>query len=287
MTKKKGFTLIELLVVISIIALLIAILMPALNRAREQAKFVVCKSNLRQYAIAMALFLAESDDSYCESHKCLFLKAPNDPAGQCQWHNVGYDYERSTYMGVSAKINGPLWPYLDSMDVHVCPTFYGFAKKYGTMHSGHNPDIAIVPQYSYSQNVYLGGKGYGTYFDPVGVRKESQVVNPSRVLLFVEETIWPIGPPDDIWLANCSLNDTCFWSRHPKDPAGFPGDCVATYHNTSLAMQNEGMGNGVFVDGHVELTSARAEFAYPWGVVSSSFKLSWPKGAIPSDNAYW
>ena len=56
-----GFTLIELLVVISIIALLIAILMPALNRAREQAKATSCMSNLKQMTTAMAMY-AEAHD---------------------------------------------------------------------------------------------------------------------------------------------------------------------------------------------------------------------------------
>jgi prepilin-type N-terminal cleavage/methylation domain-containing protein len=61
MVRKKAFTLIELLVVISIIALLIAILMPALNRAREQAKAVQCMSNIRQMATAMALYAEDHD----------------------------------------------------------------------------------------------------------------------------------------------------------------------------------------------------------------------------------
>ena len=55
MARKSGFTLIELLVVISIIALLLSILMPALTKVKAQARAVVCKSNLKQLAVAHAL----------------------------------------------------------------------------------------------------------------------------------------------------------------------------------------------------------------------------------------
>ncbi|MHC4755224.1 MAG: type II secretion system protein [Planctomycetota bacterium] len=56
MKKLKGFTLIELLVVISIIALLMAMLLPALGRAKDQATKVICQSRLKQWAIIWTMY---------------------------------------------------------------------------------------------------------------------------------------------------------------------------------------------------------------------------------------
>ncbi|MCC6683153.1 MAG: prepilin-type N-terminal cleavage/methylation domain-containing protein [Phycisphaeraceae bacterium] len=61
-----GFTLIELLVVISIIALLISILLPALRQARQKSQLVACLSNLRQIGIAFQSYLTDSDGYFYE-----------------------------------------------------------------------------------------------------------------------------------------------------------------------------------------------------------------------------
>ena len=62
--KRKGFTLIELLVVISIIALLVAILMPALQQARYQAQRAVCTSNMRQLTIVQLTYASDNKGQY-------------------------------------------------------------------------------------------------------------------------------------------------------------------------------------------------------------------------------
>ena len=59
-----GFTLIELLVVVSIIALLVSILLPALSKAREQARMVQCGTNQRSVGLAIVTFAAENDDRF-------------------------------------------------------------------------------------------------------------------------------------------------------------------------------------------------------------------------------
>ncbi len=64
MKPRPAFTLIELLVVIAIIALLVSILMPSLQKAKEMAKNVVCASNQRSVTLAIVLYAEEHDDQY-------------------------------------------------------------------------------------------------------------------------------------------------------------------------------------------------------------------------------
>ena len=64
MSRQKGFTLIELLVVIAIIGLLVAILVPALQRVKKQTKAVACQSNLHQWGLILDAYTNDNDDRF-------------------------------------------------------------------------------------------------------------------------------------------------------------------------------------------------------------------------------
>ena len=94
--KKAGFTLIELLVVIAIIALLLAILVPALTKVKEQAKEVICRSNLHQWGIIFASYTGDYDSKFMPG--------------------IDEDWATARYSWIYATM-----PYYDTPEIRLCP----------------------------------------------------------------------------------------------------------------------------------------------------------------------
>jgi len=85
MDKQKAFTLIELLVVIAIVALLMAILMPALQRVKRQAKAVACQANLRQWGVIWSMYADDNDGYFMPGHV-------SEQAAEYRWIGVLQSY---------------------------------------------------------------------------------------------------------------------------------------------------------------------------------------------------
>jgi prepilin-type N-terminal cleavage/methylation domain-containing protein/prepilin-type processing-associated H-X9-DG protein len=105
MRRPKGFTLIELLVVISIIAILLAILIPSLSKAREKVKDTACKSNLKNVGLALLMYLDANERKLPPANRAngfLWYDAtgevcrPNNATADTYWGIYYYDYLKNT-----------------------------------------------------------------------------------------------------------------------------------------------------------------------------------------------
>ena len=87
MRRREAFTLIELLVVISIIAILMAVLMPALTKAREQGQRAVCLSNLKQLQLAWDMYANDNDERIVNGEAANGANglAPTPKRGSSRW----------------------------------------------------------------------------------------------------------------------------------------------------------------------------------------------------------
>ena len=118
---RRGFTLVELLVVIAIIALLMAILMPALNRAREHGKRAVCFGNVRQLILAWSIYADENADRIVNGaagHSDA-LETWGDHRKELAWVDaLSNDWDTA----IKGIMDGALWSYTRDDKVYRCPT---------------------------------------------------------------------------------------------------------------------------------------------------------------------
>ena len=230
----KGFTLIELLVVIAIIALLMAILIPSLNRARKQAKFIACKANLKSYGM-MAFMYADDCDGVMPNAWTSFYSQRtyrNEPHRYCRWHNPDWDLEKYP------KYAGPFWPYLRGKDIHICPSFPRIANMFGTLHPEHVEGVPVKPNYNYSMNSYLTDK------------KIISIKHHAEIFFFGEENLWITSPYNSY-----AFNDTamCVYERW---------DSFGTFHLARNSDMEDGVVNAVFLDGQVKTVNRVDSWRY-------------------------
>ena len=222
--KRQGFTLVELLVVISIIALLLSILMPSLSKAREQAKLLICKSNVKQIVLAENLYAYDNQNKLPPlnfAQMRVWLGLPKLDASQMQyivWADALDHYIKSAQRG---EANYKL----------TCPNF-------NKVHPGINPwGIDGSP---YGQVGFMDNNQDGDVTDngdllagkPLSLLR---VKRPAE-LLIISESFWhPWYPYKTAWGLGGPANSMSYRQyptlRHKKSgfPLGFLDGHVASY----------------------------------------------------------
>ena len=233
---RAAFTLIELLVVIAIIAILAAMLLPALSSAKQKAYRISCLNNLRQLGLFMQLYTDSNNDTFPGTRAYTWFTPQNgstDPLDNW-WGQYIYPNNANVTNSTANTVfrcpailstqylpNGTPWSWAFNSDL----VGYG----YNTYFLGAFPQTVTV------DNVSVGGFTYqpNTWF------KRSSVTRPVDTLLLCDS-----NPKTD-----GTDSSSCWWAKACENVAG----STSQQYEGVYVLRHKGMGVVVFSDGHAEV----------------------------------
>jgi prepilin-type N-terminal cleavage/methylation domain-containing protein/prepilin-type processing-associated H-X9-DG protein len=229
---RSAFTLIELLVVIAIIAILAAMLLPALSKAKDQARNLNCETNLKQLSLCMHLYMGDNNDYLVPNNDVESASTNGDAGSVSQGVSWLPDLNAREEIDPSNIVNGLLFPYNKSLGIYHCPADQSVLQTTGGQ---------MLPQlrwrsYNLSQSIN-GDPGYSpelaAYIPMWSKYTQIRTPVPSALFLFIDED------------SNCILD-----AEFGNPPVGGPwyDDC---WWDLPSSRHFQGA-NLSFADGHVE-----------------------------------
>jgi prepilin-type N-terminal cleavage/methylation domain-containing protein/prepilin-type processing-associated H-X9-DG protein len=240
---RRAFTLIELLVVIAIIAILAALLLPVLSRAKARARAIQCTSNLRQIMLATKVYLDNHDGVMIP------LWVEKGAPGWPDW-----TYDATTF--VVQWSDFLWWPdklrldhYLPTPEIFNCPTLTRPAL------DGHGGSVSAVNSLGIGMNYpeygWLAPRA-GFPFPVYTTSKENQVASPSQSIVFADAGA----------ISNAGETNADNWQEVPATGCAYfrvPSDTDRYSVGDSRSVpRHSGQVNVAFFDGHVERERNRA-----------------------------
>lgn len=253
---RKGFTLIELLVVIAIIAILAAMLLPALAKAKEKGRRTVCLSNLKQWGLAQGMYVDDNNQTFP------MTKIPNGTPGAAG----GYNEDNPTWtdladfcllqnppQGLDAWFNA-LPPYVASTPLYKYVAGNNSVENIDSFNTGKSifrcPTAVIDP--GKNVNIYIAfqagmnSKALDLMPSTITHLQSSMIANPSAFVFFCEgrtlvsETPFYGNAPKEADICKPQTYTTEFTSRHSEGASIAFSDGHAAWFRYDYVCMNDG-----------------------------------------------